>query len=680
MEILDENDLIDKCRKFLERVSTRYSKEIDEQETALEIAGGKFWSEANKKRWGVFDDKNPEGSLIPVLSYNNISAQVNAIASPFSKSPFHTNILNKNNYPGLQDKITKFEGSNIAKNVYNRAFTRAVTCAAGYVIIGTNLDGNDNVIPTLEFASNQSMVAFDPDCITPDGSDAEEGALVSYIGIKKARRKFGEDVVPEDFPKTQPRLSFKNAQTWSDVEDKVQVVNYFVKDTLTNPKTGEKKTIVKMYTICGDKVTSVNEAGEISPVIIASPFIPIVRFAGYNDYDKTYGQIYTGFVQKMMPNIEMMSLAMTLQATRMRRCSNVRYMGPANAMDGCEGYFKDFEKGSSMGLFWNPKSTGVQLVNDTFQTGDISAVMNDTRITMQDMSGVSLAGIQAPDRTATEVMQQQINSESNVQELYLNAEAACNTIGKILLSIMNKGVIPGFTLEGGPSVITSQMKERSEIQAIATMVPPEQQMLLAIRMAETIDSDIGTGLQQDLKANCGLQLSEGKDVGGMMNVVQQMKATCDQTMQALEQANAEKAEMQKQLEAMERQLNDQKRQQEIDMLKWLGEMRAKEAQLQVDNAQAAEKLRQEDDKLRLQAIDLDIKNRNEDKKIQSKFISENAKRQTEETKMRNEQMKADMELQRMQNQMQLENLKASNAYRNEQMKNNILNFNPDGMV
>ena len=681
MEIINtENELIDKCRKFLERVDSRFCNSIEDQEDALEIAGGNFWNEDRKKRWGLYDKDNPDGALLPVLAYNNISAQVNAIASPFSRSPFHVNITNKTEYEGLQDKITKFEGSNNAKNIYNKAFTRAVTCSAGYVVIGTNLKGGV-IVPSLEFIANQSMVAFDPDCTTPDGSDAEEGALISYVSISKARRDYGEDVIPDDFPRSQPRLSFVHTKTWSDMRDKVQVVNYFVRDKLTNPETGESRPVVKMYTLCGDKITCRDkETGEIKPVIIPSPIIPIVRFAGYNDYSKEYGAIYTGFVQKMMPNIEMMSLAMTLQATRMRRCSNVRYMGPANAVDGCEGYFKDFEKGSSMGLFWNPKSTGVTLVNDSFQTADISAVMQETRNIMQDISGVNLQGIQAPDRTATEVMQQQINSESNVQELYLNAEAACHSIAKIILSIMNKGIIPAFTLEGGPSVITSQMKERAEIQAIQTMVPAEQQMLLAIRMANTIDSDVGKSLVQDLKANCGLTLSEGKDVGGMMNICNQMKSTLDQTMEALEQANNEKVELQKQLEAMERQLNDQKRQQQIDMLKWLAEMRQSEAQMGVDNAQAAEKLRQENDKLRLQAISTMSKFREDNRKLNEQMLMEESKRQSEALRLRGQQLKTDMDLKRMNAQMALDTVKTNNAIKTEQLKNNILNFNPEGMV
>ena len=675
---LTENELIDKCRKFLERVSSRYSKEITEQEDALEIAGGKFWNEANKKRWAVYDEADPEGSLIPLLSYNNISAQVNAIASPFSKSPFHTNILNKEQTPGLQDKITKFEGSNIAKNTYNRAFTRAVTCSAGYVVIGTNIE-NGAVVPDLQFASNQSMVAIDPDCTTPDCSDAEEGAIVSYIPVKKARRIYGEDVIPHDYPKTQPRLTFANCKVWADMSDKVQVARYFVKDTMTCPETGEKRPIVKMYTICGDKVVSRNKKDVIEPVIIPSAYIPIVRFAGYNDYSRTYGLIYTGYVQKMMPSIEMMSLAMTQQATRMRRCSSVRYMGPADAINGCEGYFKDFEKGSSMGLFWNPKSQGVTLVNDTFQTSDITAVMQDARSNMQDISGVSLQGIQPADRTAAEVMTQQMNNESNVQELYLNAEAACNTISKIVLSIMNKGNVPAFTLEGGPSVITAQMKERTEIQAIQTMVPPEQQMLLAIRMAGTIDSDVGKSLEQDLKANCGLQLSEGKDVGGMMNICKQMQQLVDQTMEQLEQSNAERAELQKQCEALEKQLNDQKRQQQIDVLKWLSEMKAKEAQLQVDNAQAAEKLRQEDTKIQIEAMDSLSKNEQQNRQINAQALMENAKMRTEAMKLRNDIMKAETEREKIDAQARLEQARMQNELHREAIRSNTLNFNPEGV-
>lgn len=605
-----EDGIIKKCQAFLTRSSARYSKDIEEQVRALVVAGGRFWDDDMKKRWSIVDDNGND--LIPAIAYNNISPQTNAIASPFCRSPFHVNIIDKTDDVNkeLQKKVSKVEGSNNSKMVYQKAMTRGVTCSAGYVVIGTEFDKKNTLMPNLEFVSNQKMVAIDPDCITPDCSDAEEGALISYIGLNKAKREYGDDVVPSDFPNTQPTLSFNDISCWATRENQIQLVRYFCKDrnivrdefgnVMYDEITGQPlkgdRTVVNMYTICGNKVVS-------DVVEMDTDIIPIVRFAGYNDYDEEYGQVYTGYVQKMGSYIEQMSLALTMQATRMRRCSNVRIVAGNSAVEGCEGYFVDFEKGSSIGLIYNDKggANAPTIINDTFPTNDISAVLQEGRQTMQECSGINLAGINTTERTAYEVMQQQVNSESNVQEIYLNAEAACHTIGKILLSIMNGGVVPEFTLEGGPSVITAQMKERAEIQAIASMVPAEHQELLAMRMASTITSDVGKAIEQDLKANCGLNLAGEQDIGTVINACEKMKAQLDETMKELQQAKSELEDLQKQNYSLEMQLADNRASRELDERKFEAQMAKDEAQLSIENAEASKKLAQEDDRIALRA-------------------------------------------------------------------------------
>lgn len=596
----DEAGLIKKVQNFLERSSARWADEIEDQETALEIASGGFWDvNDNRKRWAMVDKEGKE--IIPTIPYNNIDSQTNAIASPFSKSPFHVNVVDKTgNGEDLQKAIGKIEGKEQAKNAYQEAFTRGVTCAAGYVVVGTVLD-KDNVVPNIEFITDQKMVAFDPDCVKPSGEDAEEGALVKYISIKKARREYGEDVVPLDYPTGQPVLSFTNITAWQDKTDKVQVVSYFCKEseTVTDPATGmqTRRTYVMMYTICGNKLVK-------DPVRLDTDTIPIVRFAGYEAYDREYGMVFTGYVQKMLPDIEEMSVARTMQGVRMRRCSNVRVIAGKRATNGCEGYFEDFENSSALTLVYNDTDGAAppQIHTDTFATNDISAVMQQGRQSMQDISGVNLAGIDTTQRTAYEVMQQQLNSESNVQRLYLHAEEACHMLGHIMLGILNKGVVPEFTLEGGPAVITANMKARAEIQAVAEMVNPEHKELCAIRLAKTIDSPEAKGLEQDLKANCGLQLTEGQDVGGLINAIERMKQQLDQATQQLQEVTQQNQELEKQNYELNVQMGNMKGQQQLDWMKFQAQMNKDEAEMAAKDVQAAKKLEQEDERLALDAM------------------------------------------------------------------------------
>ena len=598
-ETFNQDALLRKIKAFLKRASDRWASTIDNQQTALEIASGGFWDvNDNRKRWAMVDKDGKE--LIPTIPYNNVDSQCNAIASPFSKSGFHVNIIDKTGTnQQLQDKITKIEGDSQAKNTYQRAFTRGVKCAAGYVLVGTVLD-HEQVAPNLEFISNQAMVAFDPDCIKASGDDAEEGALISYISVHKARREYGEDVIPHDYPTGQPTLSFADIPAWGNKVNKVQVVRYFCKEseTVVDPQTGtpRKVTFVRMYSVCGNRMIA-------EPVKLTTDTIPIVRFAGYEAYDREYGEVFTGYVQKMLPDIEEMSLARTMQGVRMRRCSNVRVVAGKSVTEGCEGYFEDFESASSLALIYNDKTGGQPptIHTDTFATEDINAVMQQGRQSMQDITGVNLAGIDTTQRTAYEVMQQQVNSESNVQALYLHAEEACHTLGHIILGILNNGVVPEFTLEGGPSVITSNMKTRSEIQAIADMVAPEHKELCAIRMAKTIDSPAAKGLEQDLKANCGLQLTGDQDIGTVINACEKMKQQLDQTMQQLQELTQQNQELEKQNYELNLQMSNMKGQQQLDLYKFQAGMAKDEAEMASKDMQVAKKLEQEDERIALDA-------------------------------------------------------------------------------
>lgn len=628
----DVDSLLKKIQDFLERSSARWADEIEDQETALEIASGGFWNvNDNKKRWAM-TDKN-EKEIIPTIPYNNIDSQVNAISSPFSRSGFHVNIIDKTQpgMDGVQKAIVKIEGKSQAKNSYQRAFTRGVKCAAGYVVVGTVLD-HDKVVPNLEYISQQRMVAFDPDCQKASGEDAEEGALITFVSIKKARREYGEDVIPLDFPTNQPTLSFGKAEAWRDEVGRVQVVRYFCKETeeiekkdpttgqpIIDPTTGqpmkEKRTYVMMYSVCGDKMIA-------NPVRLDTDTIPIVRFAGYEAYNKKYGEVFTGYVQKMLPDIEEMSLARTMQGVRMRRCSNVRIIAGKSASEGCEGYFSDFENSSALTLLYNDKNGAAapQLHTDTFATQDISEVMQRGRQAMQDISGVNLAGINTTQRTAYEVMQQQVNSESNVQSLYLHAEEACHMLGHIMLGILNGGVVPEFTLEGGPAVITANMKKRSEIQAVAEMVAPEHKELCGIQMAKTIDTPELQTLAQDLKANCGLQLTEGQDVGGLMNAIEKMKQQLDQATQQLQEVSQQNQELEKQNFELNMQMSNMKSQQSLDWAKFQAQMNKDIADTATENVQAAKKLEQQDEKLVLDAMKVKGDQRRADAKLYMETI------------------------------------------------------------
>ena len=72
--------------------------------------------------------------------------------------------------------------------------------------------------------------------------------------------------------------------------------------------------------------------------------------------------------------------------------------------------------------------------------------------------GIPLTGLDStgkmPERTATEILRQQISKESNTANYYNNAFRACRAIAKILIQFVS-GQDLKFTLENGPSDVCS---------------------------------------------------------------------------------------------------------------------------------------------------------------------------------------------------------------------------------
>ena len=64
---------------------------------------------------------------------------------------------------------------------------------------------------------------------------------------------------------------------------------------------------------------------------------------------------------------------------------------------------------------------------------------------------------------------------------------------------MNNAIDIPFELENGPDVITNNA--RQELNAVAQLMPPEMQPLVAIHMCNTIDSDYVEGVKSDIIAN-----------------------------------------------------------------------------------------------------------------------------------------------------------------------------------
>lgn len=547
--MLEEREIINNCNNFLSRSDARFNAVINRALEDLQIYSGDFWNDRFKKKYRR--NKNRLN-----LSLNNWNVLCNAISSPVSNSPWHTELCDKTNgLEDVQELIDNIETDNDSKSAMIDAFRKACLTGYGYMIVTTVADemtGEPKIV--IESANRINAVAFDPSVATVEGSDAEEGAILNFIPLKKAKRIYGEDVVPMSYPMTPCFINVGDFKQWRMPEDSVALISYYVKN---------ESGYVDMYKICGDKVV---ESYEL-PIKI----IPIIRLAGNEIYHN--GEIdYNGIVQQTMSLELGANIAYSTLIERCGRSPKANYLVNVDAIDGLEQSMAMSNEDDSVAVLWKGEHQPVPLT-EGFETGDLQATVSTCRTLLEDVTGIPLTGIQGGERerTATEILRQQISKESNTANYYNNAFKAVRAISKIIIQMITGGEDLKFTLENGPSVVTRQMKARQELTALATIMPDNMKPVIAKYFADTLKDDLGEELSRNIIANLPPDVqfvTEAQDPAAV-HMLNQMKMQMDETMFALEQKNAECEQLRQQLNAAQLSMIDNREQREQEWQKFI---------------------------------------------------------------------------------------------------------------
>lgn len=597
MENEEEYDIIKECQEFLTDSATAFATDMNRQKEQLEMFGGNFWTDGTKKTY------RRTNKLRPNLHFSNWEVLKNASVSPFSRSPYHIALENTESdekvnadpfgigltYDDVQDGIDKYEGDTDCKTSYIDALGRAYVCGNGFYVLGVEKDEltRENKICG-EFVVRQESVAFDPNANNVDGSDAEQGAIVNYISMKKAKRLYGNGIVPMDYPSSQPTLSFVDNDQFPDIANKIQIVTYYRKH-----KVGEgddERTIVQWFKICGNAII---DSGEL-PI----RYIPIVRFAGFTTYRN--GDIfYTGIVDKTFSLQLGINIAYSTLVERAGRSVKANFITNVDSVDGLDAYYKKMNEDDSLLVMYKGEKAPIP-INENFVTGDLSDMIANTRNLLSDVVGVPLTGINGineSNKTATEVMQQQANAESNVANFYQNAYKATRTIGRIVIELITNGKDIPFTLENGPAVISEKMKKQQELSVVAGLVPENMKALVAMHYLDTLKSDEAQSVKKDVVANLPLDIkvaSEEPTDAVAIHELRRMQGLCEQMNLQIEELKKQNDELQKQYEASEMTLLNQREDRDLGMKRFMiaeqNKMNLETAKLESQNAKVAGEL------------------------------------------------------------------------------------------
>ena len=518
---MEDYEIIDSCNSFLTKSDDRFSTTIERAVSDMRRYSGDFWDKSTVKKYKRGKKTN--------LVLNNWNPMVNAISSPISNSPWHIE-LTQDNMGEIQTNIDNIESDSDNKSAITDAFRKAVLTGYGFLVVTTvadELTGEPKVI--VESANHIDAVAIDPNCSTVDCSDAEEGAIINYISVRKAKRLYGDDVVPMSYPNVECSIAFSQFDQWDIPDDSVAVISYFAKND---------RNLVDMYKIVGDKVVQRME--------LPIRYIPIIRIAGNEIYESD--QInYNGIVQQTMSLVLGTNIAYSTLVERVGRSAKGNYMVNVDAlmpksMAACND-------DDSVAVLWKGEHQPVPLT-ESFETGDLQNTISTCRTLMEDSLGIPLTGIvDQKERTATEILRQEISKESNTASYYNNAYKAIRTMAKIIIELITGGSDLKFTLENGPQVITREMKKRQELNALATIMPDEMKPVIAKYFADTLKNELGDELSRNIVANlpAGVQIIDQVQDPVAIHQLNQMQAQMEDTMSELQMAKQENEDLKKQL-------------------------------------------------------------------------------------------------------------------------------------
>ena len=525
MEI-NEREILEQCEDFLVKSDARYNVSIIRAVNDLKRYSGDFWGNG-------FIDKYKRNNRVN-LSLNNWNPMVNAISSPVSNSPWHVELVDKEGpFEDIQNLIDEFEDETDTKSAMIAAFRKAVLTGYGYLVLSTvqdELTGETKIV--LEDATHIDSIATDPNCVNVDCSDAEEGAVINYISVKKARRLYGEDVVPYNYPDATCYINFTKFKQWNlPSPDSVGVISYYSKN---------KNGTVDFYKIVGDKV--------VQNATLPIHFIPILRLSGNEIYEND--QInYNGIVQQTLMLELGANIAYSTLIERCGRSPKANYMVNVDAIDGLEKELAACNLDDTVAVMWKGEHQPVPLT-ESFETGDLQSTISTCRTLIEDTLGIPLAGIvDQRERTATEILRQETSKESNTANYYNNAYKAMRTLGRIVIEMLTGGEDLRFTLENGPSVITREMKIRQELSALGTIMPDNMKPIIAKYFADTLKNDLGKELSNNIVANLPPDVNFISDIEdpAAVHQIKQIQSQFDQAMMDLEMTKKENEELRQQL-------------------------------------------------------------------------------------------------------------------------------------
>lgn len=568
-EIVLNEDLFAEITDFLKDSSDHYSADVERAKHDLEFYSGDQW---DNKQVPYFTRSQNRINM----KLSELPKYVNAIQSSAQKSPYHNEVSYESNegqdndaLASIQSVIDKTEADNGYKTVLLKTLYQDIITGSGVCDL-TTVEENGVGKIIIEHIRDISTVAFDPTCEEDDMSDAEQCALVTWMSKRKAKRKYGEDVCdikPEEMAfGTQFRSD-------ADSDTHVPVVTYYHKE----------EDGVHVHKLVGKYEVS-------AEVVLPISHIPVFKMSGYPVLRN--GKFVTvGIVDKVKELQVGVNLAWSTLIERLNRSVKAGYICEIEAIEGLQDQISKLSSGDVPLFLYKKGFNEPKQIVEQFAVQDLQGVITTSQSLISSTIGVPSAGISGInniEKTATEALLQQENSESNVGVFYQALSNVSRLIGITMCEILNGGTDLPYLVKvvAGPEVITRNSRRRLELSNLNSMVPDNIKPIIGKYFAETLDDSIGQELADNITANLdpNIKLVEKGQDATVLHIQEQAKALIEQQSQALQDMQKRIQELETENQNLSLSLIDGREARSVDLAKALME---NERQAAKDRAEIA---------------------------------------------------------------------------------------------
>lgn len=569
MEITLNEDLYKEVSDFLMDSSNYYATDVERAKRDLEFYSGDQWNFGDKPYFA-------RGSSRVNMMLSELPKYVCAIQSSANKSPYHNEVTYENNegqdverLSEIQSHIDKTEADNSYKTVLMKSLYQDIITGIGACDL-TTVEENGVAKIVIEHIRDVSTVAFDPACEEDDMSDAEQCALVTWMSKRKAKRKYGEDVCDIKPDEMNFGTQFRSS---ADDDTHVPIITYYHKE---DDGVHVHKMVGK-YEVAPETVLNISH-------------IPVFKMSGYSVMRN--GKFTSvGIVDKVKELQVGLNLAYSQLIERLNRSVKAGFVCEIEAIEGLQDQISKLSSGD-VPLFLYKKGFNPPVpIKESFEVNDLNALITSTQSLMAATIGVPSAGVNGinnVEKTATESLLQQENSESNVGVFYQALSNVSRLIGITMCELITGTTDLPFLVKvvNGPEVITRNSRRRLELNTMSQMVPDPLKPVIAKYYADTLDDSIGTELSGNIVANMDpsiklISKTEDPEVIHMQNQAKQM---IDQQQEIIQKLMEEKAQLEQENQTLSLSLIDNREARSVDLAKALME---NERQAAKDRAEIA---------------------------------------------------------------------------------------------